>query len=125
MAAESPLGSHAAPTLDSLAVGRDCARGDAADYRAWEESLLALCAAAPVDVAQWRRRGDARCYAGLALMLACASGFDRPRYLALAEALDLAMMSAESFEQWLASSPVKPSRFLPLLRARLRHGTAH
>ena len=56
--------------------------------------------------------------AGVALMLASVSGFDRVRYLALAEKLDPTALSVDAFEAWLATNPYKPSRFLPMLQQR-------
>lgn len=125
MAATPPPAPDPAQPLDSCAERRDHVGMDPADYRVWEESLLKLCAEAPPELASWHDCGNLHFLAGLALMLASATGFDRQRYLALAKALDPTIMSAESFEQWLAESPVKPSRFLPLLRAQMRHGLAH
>jgi hypothetical protein len=56
--------------------------------------------------------------AGLAVMLAGTRGFERGRYLALGEALHRGSSRVEVFAEWLARSPVRPSRFLPLVRAR-------
>lgn len=89
-------------------------------FRDKEEAMLALCAAAP-DVRAWRRAGTPRFMAGMALMLASASGFDRPRYLALAEKLEPSMLTVEAFEAWLATNPYKPSRFLPMLQQLRKH----
>ena len=52
-------------------------------------------------------------------MLASASGFDRPRMLALAESLYPGMSSAQVFGRWLAQTPIDPARFLPRVRARM------
>lgn len=77
--------------------------------------MLALCAAAP-DLKTWRRAGAPRFLAGMALMLASVRGFDRPRYLALAEKLDPSVLTVAAFEAWLKENPYKPSRFLPRLQ---------
>ena len=53
---------------------------------------------------------------GLAAMLASVREFDRRRYLALAEDLHPGVTQPEVFELWLERSPVRPARFLPMLR---------
>ena len=55
--------------------------------------------------------------AGLAVTLASASGFDRRRYLALAEQLRAGSTVPEVYQQWLAATPLPPSRLLPPLLA--------
>jgi len=86
-------------------------------FREKEEAMLALCAAEP-DEQAWRRAGTPLFMAGMALMLASVTGFDRARYLALAEKLDPSMLTPESFEAWLKANPHKPSRFLTMLQQR-------
>jgi hypothetical protein len=93
----------------------------AALHRKEEERLLEFCAMRKVDPALWRSAGPAFFMAGLATMLASADGFDRRRYLALAEALHPGATNPEVFDLWLARSPVRPSRFLPSLAQRTRH----
>lgn len=88
--------------------------------REYEASLLALCAAGPPDAAAWRAAGPAFFMAGLAVMLTGARGFDRARYLALAERLHPGSTTPEAFALWLARSPLRPSRFLPMLEVRRR-----
>jgi hypothetical protein len=83
-----------------------------------EEALLDLCASENVDPAVWRAQGEPFFMAGLAMMLAGARGFDRRRYLDLAEALHPGMSLPEVFQLWLERSPVRASRFLPLARHR-------
>ena len=90
-------------------------------FRDKDEAMLALCAGAP-DIKAWRLAGTPRFMAGMALMLASVSGFDRARYLALAQKLDPTALSVEAFEAWLANNPYKPSRFLPMLQ-QLRKST--
>lgn len=92
----------------------------AAVGREYEARLLAVCASGSVDPEQWRVAGPTFFMAGLAVMLAGAQGFDRSRYLGLAEVLHPGASSAEVFALWLARSPVRPSRFLPMLRENLR-----
>ena len=55
---------------------------------------------------------------GLAVLLAGARGFERGRYLKLAEALHPGVSTPEVFGMWLKRSPVQPSRFLPMARRR-------
>ena len=88
---------------------------EAAPFRLKEEAMLKLCAASP-RLDAWRRAGTPRFMAGMAVMLASLPGFDRARYLALAEKLDPALLGLTAFETWLAANPYKPSRFVPMLR---------
>ena len=88
--------------------------------RDYEARLLALCASGTTDAAAWRATGPAFFMAGLAVMLGGVRGFDRSRHLALAEALHPGSSTPEVFSLWLARTPVRPSRFLPMLRERRR-----
>jgi hypothetical protein len=88
--------------------------------RDYEAVLLALCASGVPNLAEWRSTGPAFFMAGLAVMLASVRGFDRSRCLALAEALHPGSGAPEVFALWLARSPLRPSRFLPMLKARRR-----
>lgn len=122
-------------TLWALADGAGCSlvavpaaarQGDAGRNqfdRHYESSLLDLCASGSTDTAIWRAYGPAFFMAGLATLLAGAHGFDRQRYLRLAEALHLGVTTPEVFGLWLEKSPVRPARFLPMLRARISHAT--
>lgn len=89
--------------------------------RDYESSLLDLCASGNTEPAAWRAHGPAFFMAGLATLLAGADGFDRQRYLRLAESLHLGVTTPEVFGLWLKQSPVRPARFLPMLRARMSH----
>ncbi len=89
--------------------------------RDYESSLLDLCACGDMDAAAWRAHGPAFFMGGLATLLAGTDGFDRPRYLRLAESLHAGATTQEIFALWLEKSPVRPVRFLPMLRARLAH----
>jgi hypothetical protein len=133
-------GTCDAATLDALARGcglelalRARARGQqateaAADQlfpahlsRDLEERLLALCAHGDVDPAHWRAMGPGFFVAGIANLVASANGLDPDgRYARLAESLHPGVRSLEAFRLWLTRSPVKPSRFLPMLRERRR-----
>jgi len=80
-----------------------------------EENLLDLCLARQPDLERWRAMGPAFFMGGLAVMLAGVDGYDRGRYLDLAEALHPGVTTTEAFASWLEQSPVRPSRFLPML----------
>ena len=83
-----------------------------------EEKLLVLGASRSLDLAKWRKAGSGFFMAGVAVMLAGVRGFDRQSLLVLAEALYPGMSSADTFRVWLKKSPVRPSRFLPMLEQR-------
>lgn len=84
-----------------------------------EERLLQLAASRTLDPQAWKRLGPAFFMAGLAVMLAAVHGMDRPGLLALAERLHPGSSTVEGFTLWLSRSPVRPSRFLPMLKERL------
>lgn len=85
-----------------------------------EDRLLDLCASGNLDPAVWRTHGPSFFMGGLAVMLASARGFERERYLKLAEALHPGVSSPEVFGMWLRQSPLRASRFLPMARRRKR-----
>jgi len=85
-----------------------------------EDRLLDLCASGNVQAEVWRAQGPSFFMGGLAVMLASARGFERERYLRLAEDLHAGVSTPEVFGMWLKSSPVRPSRFLPMARRRRR-----
>lgn len=89
--------------------------------REYEESLVELCASGNVDVARWTEMGPRFFMAGLAVMVASLAGHDRRGLLALAEQLHPGATEAAVFSRWLERSPVRPSRFVPLLDARIAH----
>lgn len=87
--------------------------------RDFEERLLALCSGGSTDVDEWRALGPGFFMAGVANMLACTGNTDAGnRYGALAEALHPGISSPQAFRLWLKGSPLKASRFLPLVRKR-------
>lgn len=88
--------------------------------REYEDELLGLASSGDVDLATWRSRGPGFFMGGLAVMLASSRGFDRERYLRLAENLHPGVSTPEVFALWLHQSPVRPSRFLPMARKRKR-----
>jgi len=89
--------------------------------REYEQRLLELCASGHLDPALWASAGPRFFMAGLAVMLASAGAGDRRDLLALAERLHPGAGEVAVFERWLARSPVRPTRFLSLLDARLAH----
>ena len=88
--------------------------------RADEDKLLDLCASGSLDPNVWRAHGPSFFMGGLAVMLASARGFERERYLSLAETLHPGVSTPEVFGMWLKKSPVRPSRFLSMARRRKR-----
>jgi hypothetical protein len=106
------------------AVGRPAAARDL-PYREFEARLLDVCAGLP-DAASWRKAGPARLMAGLAVVIASDSRFDRRAYLDLARSLDSSMVTdLPAFTEWLSRSPVRPSRFMPMLRDLVKHRKVH
>jgi len=89
--------------------------------RDYEERLVGLCVSRHPDVSHWASFGPGFFMAGLAVMLASTREFDRGTHLALAEQLHPGASEPEVFDRWLAVSPVRPSRFLPLVLAQLAH----
>jgi hypothetical protein len=83
-----------------------------------EAALLDLCAAGSTDIARWMGFGPRYFMAGLAVLVASRRGADRAALLLLGEALYPGVTSKEEFGRWLEASPVKPSRFLPMLAQR-------
>jgi hypothetical protein len=88
--------------------------------RAEEEALLDLCASGSLDLQPWLAAGPRYFTAGVAVMVAGMREADRPAWLALGEALYPGMSSLEEFGGWMAASPLRPSRFIPMLRQRLQ-----
>ena len=86
--------------------------------RDYEDALLDLCASGNADPNAWRATGPAFFMGGLAVLLAGARGFERERYLRLAEALHPGVSTPEVFATWLKQSPAKAARFLPMVRRR-------
>lgn len=122
-------------TLASLAaaVGADVAvrsatagttadgRWPSAVDRALESTLLHLIATGTTRPDDWRPHGPGFFLAGVAMMLASVPGFDRSRHLALAEELHPGASEPRVFSQWLAETPLAPSRFLPMLQGMTVH----
>ncbi len=90
--------------------------------REYEDDLLDLCVSGNVDPDVWRAHGPSFFMGGLAVLLASARGFERERYLRVAEALHPGISTPEVFALWLKRSPLRAGRFLPM--ARRRRGVA-
>lgn len=88
--------------------------------RDWEERLVDLCARNETDADPWTALGPPFFMAGLAVMLAGAPGHDRSAMLELAERLHPGASEPAVFARWLERSPVRPSRFLPMVNAHSR-----
>lgn len=88
--------------------------------RDYEKQLLNLCASRTLDPGRWEQLGPRFFMAGLAVMLASTRDFDRRSLLSLAEALHPGATEPAVFARWLASSPLRPSRFLPMLSVMVR-----
>jgi len=86
--------------------------------RELEMKLLDLAASGNTDSDTWRQHGPAFFMGGLAVMLAGSRGFDREKYLRLAEELHPGVSTPETFDRWLQQTPVRASRFLPMARKR-------
>jgi hypothetical protein len=89
--------------------------------RDYEERLLQLCAAKKLEPQLWLNLGPRFFMAGLAVMLASVTGFERRDYLALAEQLHPGASDPAVFALWLKRSPVRPARFLPMLDLAAKH----
>lgn len=90
--------------------------------RPYEEHLLQLCGSRRLVLREWSGTGPRFFMAGVATMLASVRGLNRRALLELAEALNPGMSQPDAFQRWLAASPLRPARFIPLLKARLRGG---
>jgi hypothetical protein len=85
--------------------------------RAYEHELVKLCASRTLTLEPWIQLGPRFFMAGVAVMLASVNGYDRRGLLALAEQLHPGSSDPAVFTRWLERSPLRPSRFLPLLDA--------
>ncbi len=86
--------------------------------REYESSLLDLCVSGNTDRDLWRAHGPGFFLGGLAVLLAGVRGFDRERYLRLAEDLHPGVSTPEVLDLWLRQSPLRPARFLPMVKKR-------
>jgi hypothetical protein len=88
--------------------------------RDYEDKLLDLAVSGNVDPHVWRGYGPGFFMGGLAVALASSKGFERERYLRLADALHPGVSTPDVFGMWLKKSKVRPSRFLPMAKRRRR-----
>lgn len=88
--------------------------------RDYEDRLLDLAVSGNVDPHVWRGYGPGFFMGGLAVALASCRGFERERYLRLAETLHPGISTPDVFGMWLRKSKVRPSRFLPMAKRRRR-----
>lgn len=87
-----------------------------------EEAFVRFCAHFPPDPELWRQYGNPEFLAGVAVMLAGHSGFDRAAYLALADALCAGSSSVERYGEWhLKHRPDFPRLFSMIDRERRTH----
>jgi hypothetical protein len=84
-----------------------------------EERLVTLSASRDLNPTRWKACGPPFFMAGICLLLAGTRGFDRLALLSLAESLHPGMSEPAVFQRWLDSSPIEPSRFLPMVAARV------
>lgn len=89
--------------------------------RDFEERLIDLCVAGDFDPVRWRDVGPPFFMAGLAVLLAGMPEFDRPALLRLAEVIEVGSTQIDVFSVWLKESPLRPSRFLPMVSNRMHH----
>jgi hypothetical protein len=89
--------------------------------REYAERLLEFCASRTLDPQRWSELGPRFFMTGVAVMLASAAEFDRRGLLAVAEQLHPGASEPLVFEQWLKRSPLRPSRFLPMLAMEMKH----
>jgi DNA-binding transcriptional ArsR family regulator len=87
-----------------------------------EKLLIDLCAHLPPDITLWRAFGAAEFLAGLAVMLAGHTGFDRAAFLTLAESLQPGASTAEYYESWYQKYQPEFARLLAMIdRERRTH----
>jgi hypothetical protein len=91
--------------------------------RDYEEQLVGLVCSGSRDPDAWRALGPPFFMAGLAVMMASHTGARRNDLLALAERLHPGISEPAVFALWLKDSPVRPSRFLPMVDAGAGHAT--
>jgi len=94
--------------------------------RAAEKAFVEFCAWFPPDAELWRQYGDPQLLAGVAVLLAGHQGFERPAYLALAEALHAGAGTVGQFKEWHRTHRPDLPRLLAMIdRERRTHARAH
>jgi len=90
-----------------------------------ERTFVDLCAHFPPDAELWGRLGDAEFLAGVAVLLAGHSGFERAAYLALAESLSPGASAPDRHAAWHRTHrPNLPRLFSMIDRERRTHARA-
>jgi hypothetical protein len=89
--------------------------------RDYEDQLVNLCVSGDLDPGRWAGMGPRFFMAGLAVMLASARNSHRRGLLDLAERLHPGATEVAVFNRWLERSPLRPTRFLPLVDVRGAH----
>ena len=91
-----------------------------------ETLLVELCAYMPPDATLWREFGEANFLAGVAVMLAGHSGYDRTAYLALAESLQSGASAPDRYDAWYQKYRPDFARLLAMIdRERRTHARTH
>ena len=85
--------------------------------RDYEERLVELSLSSDLEPERWTGMGPRFFMAGLAVMLASAGNSDRRGLLELAERMHPGASEVDVFSRWLERSPLRPTRFLPLVDA--------
>ena len=85
--------------------------------RDYEERLVELSLSSNLEPERWTGMGPRFFMAGLAVMLAGAGTNDRRGLLELAEHLHPGASGVDVFSRWLERTPLRPTRFLPLVEA--------
>lgn len=121
MALAAVVGARLAVVRDDLPDRSPDGHFPVALGRRYEQQLVELCASRDLEPGVWAELGPGFFMAGLAVMVASDSGFDRRGLLSLAEHLHPGSTEPAVFEKWLARSPVRPARFLPMLGMETRN----
>ena len=85
--------------------------------RDYEERLVDFSLSGALEPERWTGMGPRFFMAGLAVMLASAGDGNRRGLLELAEHLHPGASEVDVFSRWLERSPLRPTRFLPLVDA--------
>jgi hypothetical protein len=88
--------------------------------RQLERRLVDVLGTRSTRAEQWRPLGPPFFLAGLAVTLASLPEIDRRKYLELAEALHPGSTEPHVYARWLATTPLPPARFLPMLKAEIQ-----
>jgi len=121
VALSNALGKQLTPSEPSARWGRASGLWPTVVDRRLEARLMDLMRSRSTNEAEWRQLAPAFFLAGLAVMLASVPGFDRRRYLDLAESLHPGASEPRVFAKWLADTPLPPARLLPMLQSQPNH----